>query len=126
MSPLKKYSLTYSIFLALVAAALYYWNSISSPEKILPVSYLLFAFFAIVFFLNHLYLLNAENKKADVFIRRFMGTTALRLFLFLIIMLVYAVTHKALATLFIWHVLIFYFAFTVFEIVSLYRHFQKK
>ena len=114
------------IFLACIAGGLYFWNATAAPEKVHPLSYYLLGFFAIVFYLNHLFLLNAENKKPAVFIRRFMATTALRLFLFVIIMLAYAITHKPLANLFIWHILVFYFAFTIFEIASLYRHFQKK
>ena len=126
MSALTKYSLSYLIFLAFIGGGLWYWNSTAAPEKVHPLSYFIFAFFALVFFLNHLYLLNAENKKPAIFIRRFMATTAMRLFLFMIIMLSYAVTHKVLANLFIWHILVFYLTFTVFEIASLYRHFRKK
>jgi hypothetical protein len=126
MSPITKYSISYLIFLAVLGGALFYWNATVPPAKVHPWSFYILGFFAIVFFLNHVFLLNAEDKRPAVFIRRFMATTALRLFLFMIVMLSYAVTHKELANLFIWHILVFYLSFTVFEIVSLYRHFQKK
>ncbi|HET6992810.1 MAG TPA: hypothetical protein VFJ43_15860 [Bacteroidia bacterium] len=126
MSARTNYFLLYSIYLVLIASALFYWNSSQPAEKTHPLSWIIFGGFAIAYFLNHIYLTNAEDKKPEVFIRRFMGTTALRLFLFMIIMLAYAVTHKALANLFIWHILIFYFLFTGFEIALLYNHFKKK
>lgn len=126
MSALTKYLIAYFIFLCAVGGALYYHNSISEPLKVHPLSFYIFGFFALVFLLNHIFLLNADNKKPAVFIRRFMASSALRLFLFVIIIVGYAVTHKSLAVLFIWHVLIFYFLFTVFEVISLYLHSRKK
>jgi hypothetical protein len=80
----------------------------------------------VLFFLLHLFLLNAENKKPGVFVRRFMGVSTIRLFLLLIIIVAYAATNHLLATLFILHFLVFYFLFSGFEIVSLYRHFKPK
>jgi cobalamin biosynthesis protein CobD/CbiB len=126
MQAIAKYLLRYSIFLLLIASALFYWNNSQPAEKIHPLSWIIFGAFAIAYFLNHIYLLNAENKKAEVFIRRFMGTTVLRLFVFIIIIMAYALTHKTLARLFIWHILVFYFFFTVFEVALLYNHFKRK
>src|ERR1035437_5837929 len=119
MSALAKYFLRYFIFLILVACALFYWNYSQPLEKTLPLSWGIFGFFAIVFLLIHLFLLNSENKKPGVFIRRFMGTSTLRLFVFVIIIVFYAITHKAQATLFILYFLVFYFLFAAFEIASL-------
>jgi len=126
MSPIKKYLIHYSLFIVLVAIALFYWNGSQGVQKTHPQSWIIYGLFVLVYLLNHLYLTLYENKNPAVFVRRFMGSTALRLFLFFSIMLGYAVTHKALANLFIWHILIFYFIFTVFEIVRLYNHFKKK
>jgi hypothetical protein len=127
MPAISKYILRYSIYLALIASALFYWNYSQPSEKVLlPLSWILFGFFAIGYCLNHIYLVNSENKRPEIFIRRFMGTTVLRLFVLMIIMVVFAMTHKTLANLFIWHMLVFYFLFTAFEIAVLYSHFQKK
>lgn len=126
MNAYLKYFIRYSIFLALVAAALYYWNTSQPPQKVHPLSWGIFAFFAILFFLFHIFLLNAENKKPGVFVRRFMGVSTVRLFILLIIIVIYAVSNHLLATLFIFHFLIFYFLFAAFEIASLYGHFKPK
>ena len=121
-----KYYFRYSIFLALVAAALFCWN-ISQPEKFVhPLSWVIFGFFSVLFFLLHLFLLNAEDKKPGVFVRRFMGISTVRLFVLLIILVIYSMTHPTLAGLFIWHFLAFYFLFAGFEIGSLYNHFKPK
>ncbi len=126
MTTLTKHFLLYSIFLALIAGALFYWNYSQPIENVLSASWGVFAFFAVSFLLNHLSLLNAENKKPGVFIRRFMGTSTLRLFVFVIIIVLYAMTHKTQAHLFILHFLIFYFLFATFEIATLYNHFRPK
>ena len=121
-----KYYLRYSVFLALVAAALYYWNYSQPGNKVHPLSWIIFGGFAVMFFVLHLFLLNAENKKPGVFVRRFMGVSTMRLFVLLAIIVLYSMTHPLLATLFIWHFLVFYFLFAAFEIASLYNHFKPK
>ena len=126
MPALQKYFISYSIFLAAVALGLYAYIRTQPAEHVHPLAWPLFGFFAVVYLLSHLFLLNAEDKKAGVFIRRFMGTSSLRLFVFLLILVFYAFANHALATLFIWHFLAFYFPFTVFEIASLYGHFRPK
>jgi hypothetical protein len=121
-----KYFTTYSVFLALIAGALYFWNDSQPIEHKHPLSWYIFGFFALMFFLLHLFLLNAENKKPGVFVRRFMGVSTIRLFVLLGIIVLYSITYPYLATLFIWHFLIFYFLFAAFEIASLYTHFKPK
>ena len=126
MNSYTKYFISYSAFLVLIAAALYYWNTSQPPQKVHPLSWTIFGFFAVLFFLLHLFLLDAENKKPGVFVRRFMGVSTIRLFLLLIIIVAYAATNHLLATLFILHFLVFYFLFAGFEIASLYSHFKPK
>jgi hypothetical protein len=121
-----KYYLRYSIFIALIAAALYYWNYSQPVKNVHPSSWIIFGGFAGMFFLLHLFMLDAENKKPGVFVRRFMGVSTIRLFVLLAIIVLYSMTHASLATLFIWHFLVFYFLFAAFEIASLYNHFKPK
>jgi hypothetical protein len=126
MSSHVKYYFRYSIFLALIAAALYYWNYSQPVRNVHPDSWIIFGFFALLFFLLHLFLLNAEDKAPGVFVRRFMAVSTIRLFVLVIIMVLYSMTHAIFATLFIWHFLIFYFVFAIFEIAALYNHFKPK
>ncbi len=126
MNSHKKYFLRYSLFLALIAAALYYWNFSQPIHKTHPLSWGIFGFFALLFFLLHLFLLNAEHKKAGVFVRRFMAVSTIRLFVLIAIIVLYSISYPPLATLFVWHFLLFYFAFAAFEIASLYNHFKPK
>ncbi len=126
MNSYTKYFVRYSLFLALIASTLYYWNYSQPVINVHPQSWIIFAFYSILFFFLHLFLLNAEDKKPGVFVRRFMGVSTIRLFALLAIIVLYAMSHKTLATLFIWHFLIFYFVFAAFEIASLYNHFKPK
>ncbi len=122
---LSHYLIRFVIFLAVVAGLLLAWNY-SRPEKALPVAWGLLAFFAVASFGSHLFLLNAEDKRPAVFVRRFMGTTTVRLFVFIIILAGYSFTHVPQAVSFILHFLVFYLVFTAFEITMLYRHFRPK
>ncbi|CAN5300772.1 hypothetical protein BH09BAC5_BH09BAC5_00580 [soil metagenome] len=126
MNSRKQYFIRYLIFLLLVATGLFFWNTEQTAAFTHPQSWLIFGFYAILFLLLHLFMLNAENKKPAVFVRRFMGVSTMRLFSMLVIITLYAITHKSLAVVFIWHCLIFYFLFAAFEIVSLFNQFKRK
>ncbi|MEO5644774.1 MAG: hypothetical protein ABIQ40_03150 [Bacteroidia bacterium] len=121
-----KYFLRYSIFLALIAAALYFWNESQPVQKVHPLSWGIFGFFAVLFFFLHLFLLNAEDKKPGVFVRRFMAVSTIRLFVLVMIMVIYSLLQPLYARSFLLHFLVFYFAFAIFEIASLYHHFKPK
>ncbi len=122
---LSHYLVRFVIFLAIAAGLLSAWNY-ARPEHALPIAWGLLAFFALASFASHLFLLNAEDKRPAIFIQRFMATTTVRLFVFIIILAGYSFTHKPQAVLFILHFLVFYFVFTTFEITMLYRHFRPK
>jgi hypothetical protein len=119
------YLIRFVIFLAVVAGLLYAYQHFN-PAEALPIAWGLLGFFAVASFGAHLFLLNAEDKRPAVFVRRFMGTTTVRLFVFIIILAGYSFTHVPQAVSFILHFLVFYLVFTAFEITMLYRHFRPK
>jgi hypothetical protein len=74
----------------------------------------------------HFILLRSGQGDPKAFVRMFMGLTTFKLFIFLLVIVAYAFTHKATAVSFILHFLIFYLLFTTFEVVLLYKHFLPK
>jgi len=54
-----------------------------------------------------------------------MAVTTFRLLIFLGVLVFYTFLHRLHAVLFVWHFLVFYFTFTVFEVAALYAHFKK-
>ena len=126
MSANSRFLLFYFIFVALVFGGLWLWNSNSAAsQQLVPVSWYMLGFFAAAYLGSHFFIQSTDDKKPAVFVRRFMATSALRLFLFIIIIVAYAFTHKATATVFIFHFLFFYLAFTALEVATLYRHFRR-
>lgn len=97
------------------------------PAAQLPVeSAIVFAFFFIITLSIHFILLKADEKPDPQFIRYFMITTMLKLFLYLgfIIILIFLVKEhaKPLAILF----MILYLIYSVFEIGSFLSHLKKR
>ena len=97
------------------------------PVVQLPVeSAIVFAFFFIITLSVHFILLKADEKSDPQFIRYFMMTIMLKLFLYLgfIIILIFLVKEhaKPLAILF----MILYLVYSVFEIGSLLSHLKKR
>lgn len=125
MNSTVRYLLFYTIFLALAAAALFAWNTNAAPNHTHPLSWGIYGFFAIAYLASHFFIMGSDGKKPAVFVRRFMAATTIRLMTFLGILVTYAFLNRELAVPFISHFLVFYFAFTVFEVASLYSHFRK-
>ena len=125
MNATSRYLLQYAVFLLLLAGALYFWNIKAPLDRISPAAWPLLGFLALAYLGSHFFMLGANGKKPGVFVRRFMGSTTIRLFLFLGIIVTYAFFNKGTAPVFIVHFLVFYVAFTAFEVASLYRHFRK-
>lgn len=126
MSANSRFLLFYSVFVALVAGGLAIWNGNSAAsQQLVPLSWYLFGFFVAAYLGSHFFIQASDDKKPAVFVRRFMATSALRLFMFIILIVAYAFTHKVTATVFIFHFLLFYLAFTAFEVATLYRHFRR-
>lgn len=64
---------------------------------------------------------NAGLKGHQFFIRQFMATTGLKLFLYMVVMVGFAMINRAEAVGFIVHFFILYLAHSVFEIAYIYK-----
>jgi hypothetical protein len=92
------------------------------PDKLIyPKWHMIWVFMVIITILFHYLLARAAEKSPAAFVRAFMGATAGKLFLFMIILVGYGLLNQETAIPFILNFFILYLAFTVFEVGVLYR-----
>lgn len=114
------------ILLTLITAGLYYFSGKFIPAKwYYPDFFWLPCFIAIVTAVLHrgLVIRIGDSKK---FIRYYMGSTGLKLFLYLTIIIVFAFLNKPQVIPFALSFFFFYFSFTVFEVAEAYQNFGTK
>ncbi len=91
------------------------------PQYYLPVLPLLLLFFALTSVSIHAYQLKLARKDMTKFTLRNMLVTVFKLFLYTAVAVVYIAVDKKNAKVFVICFMVFYFVFTVFEVVSLIR-----
>ncbi len=121
------YLLKLVLFSVLVLVLIFCWNQFIPPEYTSPHAYFIALFFFLFSFITHLSLvksLSSSNKNEFTF--RYMTASGIKLFLSLIIIVIYAMTRKQgllpFAILFIFN----YFLFTGFEIAILLKQLKSK
>lgn len=117
------YSLAlFTAVLGIIAIILKY----TLPEKIIPASLpLLFLLFIIVSATVHYFLLKSATYSGSKFVSFFMATTFLKLFIYLIIIILYALLVKVNLVSFILTFFILYLLYTAFEVVMILRQTNK-
>jgi hypothetical protein len=78
-------------------------------------------FMVAVAWIAHSALEKAGQKGNQYFVRQFMATTGLKLFLYMIVMVGYAVLNRESAVGFIVHFFVLYLLYSVFEIALIYK-----
>lgn len=86
----------------------------------------LLGFFIIVTVAFHAGLEKSYRKGSKEFIRYYMGATGAKLFLYLIIIIAYAMVNKENTVAFVTSFLLFYIIYTVFEVANSMHHFGPK
>jgi hypothetical protein len=105
------------IAITLITGVTYFFIGQSLPAKFFFESYMIILFlFFIVTLLFHIGLQKSFEKSSKDFIRYYMGATGAKLFVFLIIILIYAFLNKEKAVSFALTFFFFYLIFTVFEV----------
>jgi hypothetical protein len=110
------------LFSLVLTAAVVAWNMLAPPDYRSMAAYILLPFFVLYSYVTHLFLTRAlasENKNA--FTLQFMGATGIKLFLSLIILVVFGVFNKPQIVPFAILYLFIYFAYTGFETVILFK-----
>ncbi len=111
---------------SVITSALIYVASLSLVEdKINPLTWLLLFYFVSITAVFHFGLLKASEGKPQVFIRYYMGATTFKLFIHVIVILMYCLFNRNDAVRFIITFLILYILYTVFETVVAAKRFRK-
>lgn len=116
----------------LTAYTLLIWLIYFFSKSLIPIKFyfekapFIIMFFYVVTFVFHAGLLNRERKSHRSFITYYMLATALKLFLYLGIIIGYGLLKTGKAIAFISNFFILYVLFTVFEVCVVYFHFKSK
>ena len=102
------------------------WNYYVPEKFTSPTMPFIVIYFALSTVIVHELLIKTNNESPKNFIRTYMGTTALRLFLNLMIIIVFMLVNRSGAMAFALAFLVFYFLFLIFEIVSLQKDLNTK
>ena len=114
------------IALAVSAAIVYYLLGYAMPVKYFFESYIwIDLLFVFVTFSFHRGLMKSHTKGGKHFIRYYIGATGIKLFFFLLLIIVYAMLNKEEAVSYTLAFFYFYFVFTVFEVRSAFRNFGR-
>ncbi len=102
------------------------WN-LFVPENIKSPAtpYVVIYFFVSTIVTHHL-LMKTNKQSPQNFIRAYLGTTALRLFLNLMIIVMYMLINRMGAMVFALSFLVLYFLYLIFEIISLQKDLKEK
>ncbi|MBK7886404.1 MAG: hypothetical protein IPJ86_03605 [Bacteroidetes bacterium] len=114
------------ILLTSLTSGIYYFMGNYIPAKWYYAEFLwLPCFIAIVTAILHWGLVkrSGDSKK---FIRYYMGSTGLKLFIYLTIIIVFAFINKPMVIPFALSFFFFYFSFTVFEVAEAYKNFGNR
>ena len=85
----------------------------------------IFIYFAFVTLVFHLAVVASTKSRPQVFVRFFMASTTIRLFLHMGILVIFSFTYRPLAFRFILTFLVVYFVFTIFEVILLSKQIKK-
>lgn len=126
MNAYLRFGVTYLLFLIIVGAAQLAFNSYAPFHMTHKYAWVIFGVIAGVTGILHYYLLYAASKDPKAFIRSFMATNTLKIFIYLGFLVLFVISDKTGAASFIGHFAAYYLIFTVFEITLLYRYLLPK
>src|SRR5688572_12815992 len=110
---------------SLITALLVFFTNPAIPHTYPPLNnWMLWLFFTSSTLLIHYILLSAAQKKPAYFIRLFIGITSIKLFIYLLLITVYAFFNKPKAFIFIISFLSFYLLYSVCEVILLIKYFR--
>ena len=122
---MKKYLPAFLLFSLVIAGVIIFINQ-NTVSEIQKLRWMLFTYFSFITLLFHFGITIATESRPQVFVRYYMGSTTLKLLLNLGIIVVYATLHKDLAVNFIITFMIFYFLYTIFEVVFVWKAVRPK
>lgn len=124
-SSFRSFFIQLSLFSIATMGILLLWQKYASLRFQTDLGWFLWAFFIVVTALIHVVLVKADSQSPRKFVTYFMALTGVKLFGYLIIILIYALLKGKEALGFVILFLVLYFLYSVFEVVTLLKHFKK-
>lgn len=101
------------------------WQQYAAERFQSHLAWFIWGFFIAVTAIIHVVLMKAADESPKKLIVWFMAITGIKLFTYLIIILIYGLLNGADALGFVILFLVFYFLYSAFEVVALLRHLKK-
>ncbi len=114
-----------SIFSIAVAAITFVASLSFTADKINYVTWFILFYFVVITAVFHFGLLKSSLGRPQVFVRYYMGATTFKLFIHVIVILVYCLFNRNDAVRFIITFLVLYILYTVFEVWVAAKRFRK-
>ena len=112
-------------FCIIVALIDYCWIRFAPAEKQIPLAWLMLFFFVAMTAIFHFLSIQSSKGKPQGFIRFYMGSTALRLFLYMMVIVAYRFYDRPTLVPFALGFMAHYFLFTIFEVPVLLKELKK-
>jgi hypothetical protein len=125
MPSIRSFTIKLFIFSIFTVAILYVWKLYASVRFQSDLMLPLWVFFVLSTFFIHYILVKVSAKDPKRFVGYYMGITAMKLFGYLIIIVIYALLKREAALGFTLQFLALYLLYSGFEVVMLMKHFKK-
>lgn len=125
LAPFKSFFIQLVLFSIFTMGILLFWQQYASPRFQTDLGWLLWGFFIVVTALIHIILVKSSEQSPRNFITYFMAITGMKLLGYLMIILIYALFKGKEALGFVIMFLVMYFLYSIFEVVTLLKHFKK-
>jgi len=121
----KTYFIRLLFFSIFCGVLVFFWNTYAAARFQTNLSWVLVVFFIAVTTAIHFFLTKSADQDPKKFVFRYMMISGLKLFGFLIIILIYALIKRQEALGFTLLFLTLYLFFSAFEAITLLRYFKK-
>lgn len=125
LAPLKSFFIQLALFSIFTMGVLYFWQQYASLRFQTDLGWLLWGFFIVVTALIHIVLVRSSEQSPRKFITNFMALSGAKLFVYLMVIVIYALLKGKAALGFVILFLVLYFLYSIFEVVTLLKHFKK-
>ena len=122
---MKNFLIKLSIYSFAIAVIDFCWIRFIPIEKHIPHVWLMLVFFVVTITIFHYFSLQQSKGRPQGFIRFYMGSTALRFFIYIIIIVAYRFYDKPTLIPFAIGFMAHYFLFTIFEVPVLLKELKK-
>ncbi|MDO9185749.1 MAG: hypothetical protein Q7W13_07040 [Bacteroidia bacterium] len=125
LSSFRSFFIQLALFSIFTMGVLYFWQQYASLRFQTDLGWLLWGFFIIVTAFIHIVLVRSSEQSPRKFITNFMALSATKLFVYLMVIVIYALLKGKAALGFVILFLVLYFLYSIFEVVTLLKHFKK-